>query len=154
MLFFIIKIYLELKYIKNNKIQKYANRLIRKPPTGSNTKCDYIRFNKDEIMYGTNNQFIGVRQQATVYPESIGGAASDSLTTTLNINASSDPEVGYITVSTDSTTVMPTYSWTPATTEVPIITSPAENSTVTGTSVTISGTGVAGATVSTIAIHT
>lgn len=50
---------LSIGYIKNNKVQKWVNKILRKPPTGSATACDYIRFNKDEVMYGTNNQFIG-----------------------------------------------------------------------------------------------
>lgn len=137
---------LEMKYVKDSKIQKWANHIVRIPPTGSATSCDYIRFNKDEIMYGTNNQFIGVRRHATVQASSIGGSATDSLTTSLSINASSDPEVGYITIdNSDVNNVV--YSWTPATTEAPIITSPVENSTQSGSTITITGTGIVGATV-------
>ena len=39
------------------------------------------------------------------------------------------------------------FSWTPATTEVPIIKTPAENSILSGENVTVSGLGIVGATV-------
>ena len=81
---------LEIAYIKGEKVQRWANHIVRVPATGADTACDYIRFNKDEIMYGTNNQFIGVRRKATVYPNSIGGSADESLKTSLHVSASSD----------------------------------------------------------------
>lgn len=137
---------LEIAYIKGEKVQRWANHIVRVPATGADTACDYIRFNKDEIMYGTNNQFIGVRRKATVYPNSIGGSADESLKTSLHVSASSDPQVGYITVD-NSDPDYPVFSWTPATTNIAYITSPTEREIVTGNSVTISGTGIVGASV-------
>ena len=136
---------LEIAYVKGEKCQRWVNRIVRIPPTGASTSCDYIRFNKDEIMYGTSNQFIGVRRKAIVYPNSIGGAANESLKTSVHISGTSDPQVGYITV--DSSGETPVFSWTPATTEVPVIKSPAENSILLGENVTVSGLGIVGATV-------
>ena len=136
---------LEIAYVKGEKCQRWVNRIVRVPPTGAATSCDYIRFNKDEIMYGTSNQFIGVRRKAIVYPNSIGGAANESLKTSVHISGTSDPQVGYITV--DSSGETPVFSWTPATTEVPVIKSPAENSILSGENVTVSGLGIVGATV-------
>lgn len=136
---------LEIAYVKGEKCQRWVNRIVRVPPTGAATSCDYIRFNKDEIMYGTSNQFIGVRRKAIVYPNSIGGAANESLKTSVHISGTSDPQVGYITV--DSSGETPVFSWTPATTEVPIIKTPTENSILSGENVTVSGLGIVGATV-------
>ena len=136
---------LEIAYVKGEKCQRWVNRIVRVPPTGAATSCDYIRFNKDEIMYGTSNQFIGVRRKAIVYPNSIGGAANESLKTSVHISGTSDPQVGYITV--DNSGETPVFSWTPATTEVPVIKSPAENSILSGENVTVSGLGIVGATV-------
>lgn len=96
-------------------------------------------------MYGTSNQFIGVRRKAIVYPNSIGGAANESLKTSVHISGTSDPQVGYITV--DNSGETPVFSWTPATTEVPVVKSPAENSILSGENVTVSGLGIVGATV-------
>lgn len=137
---------LEIKYVKGSAIQKYANRMLRVQPTGAKASGDYIRFNKDELMYGTNNQFIGVRRKATVYPESVGGSADDSLTSSLHISGNTEPEVGYVTLTKDQNN-NPVFSWTPATTETPIITAPVEGEQITGSSVTIRGTGIVGATV-------
>ena len=136
---------LEIAYVKGEKCQRWVNRIVRIPPTGASTSCDYIRFNKDEIMYGTSNQFIGVRRKAIVYPNSIGGAANESLKSSVHISGTSDPQVGYITV--DSSGETPVFSWTPATTEVPIIKNPTENSILSGENVTVSGLGIVGATV-------
>ncbi len=136
---------LEIAYVKGEKCQRWVNRIVRVPPTGAATSCDYIRFNKDEIMYGTSNQFIGVRRKAIVYPNSIGGAANESLKTSVHISGTSDPQVGYITV--DSSGETPVFSWTPATTEVPIIKTPTENSILSGENVTVSGLGIVGATI-------
>ena len=99
---------LEIAYVKGEKCQRWVNRIVRVPPTGAATSCDYIRFNKDEIMYGTSNQFIGVRRKAIVYPNSIGGAANESLKTSVHISGTSDPQVGYITV--DSSGETPVFS--------------------------------------------
>ena len=136
---------LEIAYVKGEKCQRWVNRIVRVPPTGAATSCDYIRFNKDEIMYGTSNQFIGVRRKAIVYPNSIGGAANESLKTSVHISGTSDPQVGYITV--DSSGETPVFSWTPATTEVPIIKTPTENSILSGENITVSGLGIVGATI-------
>lgn len=65
--------------IKDNKVKKWVNKILRVPPVWAKTAYDYIRFNKDEIMFGTNNQFIGVRRKATVQASSIGGSATDSI---------------------------------------------------------------------------
>ena len=137
---------IELKYIKDNELQIYANRMIRKPPIGLDTKSDYIRINKDEPMFGTSNAYIGVRRQATVYPQSIGGSADDSLGSSLHISGNTEPEVGYVTFGTDGYGNT-TYNWTSADGEVPIITSPVNGAVLTGSTVTVTGTGKVGATV-------
>ena len=136
---------IELKYIKNNEVQRYANRLIRKPPTGSDTSGDYIRVNKDEPMYGTANAYIGVRRKATVYPSSVGGSAEDSLQSSLHISGNTEPEVGYVTFTKSGDTT--SYSWTSAPTNTPIITSPANGETISETNVTVRGTGIVNADV-------
>ncbi len=89
---------LEMGYMKDNKIQKYINRIIAQPPTGSDTTCDYIRFNVDEVVEGKTNVFKAVRRKAVVYPTSIGGSADDVLTSSIRISGTSDPIVGYVTV--------------------------------------------------------
>lgn len=138
---------IELKYIKDNELQIYANRMIRKPPTGLDTKGDYIRINKDEPMFGVSNAYIGVRRQATVYPESIGGSADDSLGSSIHVSGNTEPEAGYVTITVNSDNTI-SYDWTSAPLTVPIITSPERNSTISSSSATITGTGIAGATVS------
>lgn len=137
---------LSMGYIRNNKVQKWINKILRVPPVGSKTACDYIRFNKDEVMYGTNDQFIGARRKATVQAGSIGGSSTDSMTSEIHISGTSDPEVGYITIDYSNQNNI-IYSWTPATTEPPVITSPVDGETITDSTVTISGMGLVGASV-------
>lgn len=100
---------LEMGYMKGDAIQQYINKIIADPPTGSNTNCDYIRFNLDEQVENKDNVYKAVRRKAVVYPTSIGGAADDVLTSGIHISGTSDPIAGYVTVNnatfTWSTTV-------------------------------------------------
>lgn len=150
---------LELRYIKNSKLQNWYNNFVRVLPTGSATEIDYIRFNKDEPMYGVSNQYIGVRRKATAYPTSIGGDASDPLTCGLTVSGTGEGEIGYVTFSTSDGRT--TYSWTPANTSIPYVTSIGDvtmpnfydGATVSEKSgsegvVTVVGKGVNGATIS------
>lgn len=132
---------LSVGYIQDDPIQNWMNLVLRVPLTGAKSMCDYVRFNLMEPMYGTTKQFIGVRSKATVQPTSIGGAASDSMTSAVKINASGDPIVGYVTVD-DTIPDNPKFVWTNAELEAPIITSPISKSSVSGTTVTIEGKGV------------
>lgn len=150
---------LELKYMKNSKIQNWYNEFLRKLPTGSETEIDYIRFNKAETMYGTNNEFIGIRRKATAYPTSIGGEAGDPLTCGMTVSGTGAGEVGYVTISTSAGHT--SYSWTAANTEVPIITeiggvtmpnfydgTEVSKDTTTTTIVKVKGKGITGGTIS------
>lgn len=134
---------LSMGYIQDDPIQNWINLVLRVPQTGAQSMCDYVRFNILEPMYGTKNQYIGVRSRATVQPASIGGAASDSMTSVVNIKASGDPLVGYVTVD-NTTSDNPIFTWTNAELEAPIITSPTHKSKVSGATVTIEGTGTPG----------
>ena len=108
-------------YQKDDLIQYYFDVMSRRLPTGEKTKIEYIRFNKNETMFGTNNQFIGVKFQANVYFSSVGGAGDDYLTSVMNVSATGNPEVGYVSV-TDTGNGY-TYVWTAANVEVPFVTS-------------------------------
>lgn len=115
-----ISMELNMLYQKDNRIQDYYNIMLRTMPVGADNRSEYIRFNKDETMFNTNNQFIGVRRDATVYLSSIGGAADDNgLQASMTINGEGEGEVGYVTVT--STGNITTYSWTPANTKIPYI---------------------------------
>lgn len=115
-----ISMELNMLYQKDNRIQDYYNIMLRTMPVGADNRTEYIRFNKDETMFNTNNQFIGVRRDATVYLSSIGGAADDNgLQASMTINGEGEGEVGYVTVT--STGNITTYSWTPANTKIPYI---------------------------------
>lgn len=108
-------------YQKDDLIQYYFDVMSRRLPTGEKTKIEYIRFNKNETMFGTNNQFIGVKFQANVYFSSVGGAGDDYLTSVMNVSATGNPEVGYVSVT--DTGDGPNYTWTAANVEVPFVTS-------------------------------
>lgn len=115
-----ISMELNMLYQKDNRIQDYYNIMLRTMPVGADNRSEYIRFNKDETMFNTNNQFIGVRRDATVYLSSIGGAADDNgLQASMTINGEGEGEVGYVTVT--NTGSITTYSWTPANTKIPYI---------------------------------
>lgn len=108
-------------YQKDDLIQYYFDVMTRRLPTGEKTNIEYIRFNKNETMFGTNNQFIGVKFQANVYFSSVGGAGDDYLTSVMNVSATGNPEVGYVSVTNTGNGV--TYTWTKANLEVPFVTS-------------------------------
>lgn len=110
---------IDMKYQTDNKVQNFYNILLRTMPTGSDTECEYIRFNKDETMFNTNNQFIGVRRDSSIYLESIGGSGDDALECKMSVHGSGDGEIGYVTVSNTGTIV--SYTWTPAPTEIPYV---------------------------------
>ncbi len=115
-----ISMELNMLYQKDNRIQDYYNIMLRTMPVGADNRSEYIRFNKDETIFNTNNQFIGVRRDATVYLSSIGGAADDNgLQASMTINGEGEGEVGYVTVT--NTGNITTYSWTPANTKIPYI---------------------------------
>lgn len=115
-----ISMELNMLYQKDNRIQDYYNIMLRTMPVGADNRTEYIRFNKDETIFNTNNQFIGVRRDATVYLSSIGGAADDNgLQASMTINGEGEGEVGYVTVT--NTGNITTYSWTPANTKIPYI---------------------------------
>lgn len=115
-----ISMEINMLYQKDNKIQDYYNIMLRRMPVGADTRTEYIRFNKDETMFNTNNQFIGVRRDASVYLNSIGGAADDNgLQSSMTINGEGDGEVGYVTVTNTGT--ITTYTWTPANVVIPYV---------------------------------
>lgn len=114
-----VSIEVDMTYQKDNEIQNYFNYLVRNLPVGSDIQGDYVRFNKNETMFGTNNQFIGVRRNASIYPTSIGGSADEPLHTNIQIGGSGDGVVGYITVSKEGAKTL--YSWTEASTRVPFV---------------------------------
>lgn len=110
---------IEMDYQKDNKIQEYYNLMLRTMPTGSQTQTEYIRFNKNETMFGTANQFIGVRRDASVYLGSIGGSGDEVLKSNMTINGIGQGEVGYVTVTNTGGVI--TYTWTAAPTIVPYV---------------------------------
>ena len=114
-----ISMEVEMDYQKDNKIQEYYNLMLRLMPTGSQTQTEYIRFNKNETMFGTSNQFIGVRRDASVYLNSIGGSGDEVLKNQMTINGIGSGEVGYVTVTNTGSVV--TYTWTAAPTIVPYV---------------------------------
>lgn len=108
-------------YQKDELIQYYFDVMSRRLPTGEKTKIEYIRFNKNETMFGTNNQFIGVRFNANVYFDSVGGSGDEYLTSVMNVAATGNPEVGYVSVQDTGNGYI--YTWTAANVEVPFVTS-------------------------------
>lgn len=112
---------LEIKmlYQKNNLLQNYFNTKVRKLPLGAENKIEYIRFNKDETKYGTENEFIGVRREATVYFESLGGSAKDPLASVMKLYGAGDGEVGYIKVEDTGNSVK--YTWETANLDIPTV---------------------------------
>lgn len=108
-------------YQKDELIQYYFDVMSRRLPKGDKTNIEYIRFNKNETMFGTSTQFIGVRWNANIWFDSIGGAGDDYLTSAMTVSATGTPEVGYVNVEDTGNNVK--YSWVPANVEVPFITS-------------------------------
>lgn len=106
-------------YQKDNKLQNYFNTKVRRLPIGSETETEYIRFNQNETKFGSSNQFVGVRRDASVYFDSVGGAAEDPLSSTMILNGSGDGEVGYVQVTETDDRIE--YTWVPANTEVPYL---------------------------------
>lgn len=150
---------IEMGYTQNNKIQNWFNQKLRILPTGSELETDYIRFNKLEPIFGTSNEFIGVRRKAVGYPTSIGGAATDPLGCNLTLAGAGDAKVGIVTITEN--TWGNTYSWTDATTSLPYVSEiggitmanyyagvTATASDNPATKVAVSGSGVPGATIS------
>lgn len=146
-------------YTQNNKIQNWFNNKVRILPTGTELEVDYIRFNKLEPIFGKSNQFIGVRRKATGYPTSIGGSATDPLGCNFTLAGAGDAKVGIVTITEN--TWGNTYSWEDATTSLPYVSTIGDTEiknyysgvTVTAvdspaTKVSISGTGISGATIS------
>lgn len=149
----------EMGYTQSNKIQNWFNNKVRILPTGSELEVDYIRFNKLEPIFGTSNKFIGVRRKATGYPTSIGGSATDPLGCNFTLAGAGDAKVGIVTITENAWGN--TYTWADATTPLPYVSTIGGVSlssyysgvTVTAvdspaTKVSISGTGISGATIS------
>lgn len=114
------KLEVDMTYVKDNEVINYANYLLRAMPVGQKAAGDYVRLNKDELMYSENNSYIAIRQRATVYPESIGGSAEDPLHSKFSMGSAGDQVVGYVTINTLGS--HNTYLWTQANLEVPYIT--------------------------------
>lgn len=106
-------------YQKDNKLQNYFNTKVRRLPIGSGTETEYIRFNQNETKFNSDNEFVGVRRDASVYFDSVGGAAEDPLSSTMILNGSGDGEVGYVKVTKTGDRIE--YTWVPANTEVPYL---------------------------------
>lgn len=114
------KLEVDMTYVKDNEVINYANYLLRAMPVGQKAAGDYVRLNKDELMYSENNSYIAIRQRATVYPESIGGSAEDPLHSKFSMGSAGDQVVGYVTINTLGS--HNTYIWTQANLEVPYVT--------------------------------
>ena len=132
---------IESEYNKDSRYIQYISRHFINKPKGSTANSDYLRFIKTDLVYGTSNKYFGVRQPCTVAPSEIGGSSDDPLGMTVTVNGRGDSVAGYITV-TDGA-----YSFEPATTAIPTISSPINLETLTSDSPTITGTGVADATI-------
>lgn len=114
------KLEVDMTYVKDNEVINYANYLLRAMPVGQKAAGDYVRLNKDELMYSENNSYIAIRQRSTVYPESIGGSAEDPLHSKFSMGSAGDQVVGYVTINTLGS--HNTYIWTQANLEVPYVT--------------------------------
>ena len=108
-------------YQKDDLIQYYFDVMSRRLPTGEKTNIEYIRFNKNNTMYGTINQFIGVKYKGNVYFNSVGGSGDEYLTSVMTISATGNPEVGYVSVT--NTGDGATYTWNKANIEIPFVNS-------------------------------
>ena len=130
---------LEMLYIQNDPIQDWMSRIFRNPLTGDKSRCDYVRLNILEPVYGEDDAYIAVRSRATVQPVSIGGSSTDSMTTAVKINASGDPKIGIIHIDGKDTD-NPQFIWSDADLEAPIITYPITKTKVLGNKIEVSGT--------------
>ena len=108
-------------YQKDELIQYYFDVMSRRLPTGEKTNIEYIRFNKNNTIYGTINQFIGVKYKGNVYFNSVGGSGDEYLTSVMTVSATGNPEVGYVSVT--NTGDGATYTWNKANVEIPFINS-------------------------------
>lgn len=106
-------------YQKDDLLQYYFDVMSRRLPTGEKTNIEYIRFNKNETMFGTSNQFIGVRWNANIRFDSIGGSGDDYLTAGMTVAATGTPEVGYVSVADTGNGVV--YEWHKADVDVPFV---------------------------------
>ena len=107
-------------YQKDDLLQYYFDVMSKRLPTGDKTNIEYIRFNKNETMFGTSNQFIGVKWNANIRFDSIGGAGDDYLTSGMTVAATGSPEVGYVVVTDTGNGA--SYEWHKADIEVPFVT--------------------------------
>ena len=114
------KLEVDMTYVKDNEVINYANYLLRAMPVGQKAAGDYVRFNKDELMYSEEDCYIAIRQKATVYPESIGGSAEDPLHNKFSMGSAGDQVIGYIKVHTSGGHT--NYLWTQTNLEVPYVT--------------------------------
>lgn len=132
---------IESEYNKDSRYIQYISRYFINKPKGSTANGDYLRFLKTDLVYGTSNKYFGVRQPCTVAPSEIGGSSDDPLGMTVTVNGRGDSVPGYITYEDGA------YSFEPAATPIPTISDPKNLETVDNDHPTITGTGVAGATV-------
>lgn len=116
---------IEMGYQKGSEIQEYFDVMSRRLPIGDKKNdIEYIRYNKNEPMIGSTNQYIGVLRGGTVQFSSIGGSAEDPLGSTMKISSrptdQASETVGYVTVSTGDAST-PKYVWTAANGELPFL---------------------------------
>lgn len=150
---------IDIKYIKDSQMQFWVDHKIKTLPTGGKCAFDYIRFNKAEQIFGTQDEFIGVRRRGTVYPNSIGGDAGDPLNCNLSIAGAGDGEIGAVKVETING--HPKFTWITANVEIPFVSSiggitmpnyypGVEVSLNNDDEIEVSGSGIGGYTVSAI----
>lgn len=133
------------EYNKDSRYIQYIGRHFINKPVGSAANSDYLRFLKTDLIFGTNNKYFGVRQPCTAAPNEIGGSSDEPLKMNITINSRGNSIPGYITITT--TNDVPVFSFEEASTESPTIIDPANGAVKTSDTPTISGTGVANATV-------
>lgn len=116
---------IEMEYQLGSEIQEYFNVMSRRLPIGDGkNEIEYIRYNENEPIAGSNQKYIGVLRGGTVQFSSIGGSAEDPLGSTMIIKSrptdQSSETVGYVTVSSGEASA-PKYVWTEANTEIPYL---------------------------------
>lgn len=92
----------------SDEMQTTINTLFKTFPTGEACETFYYRFYKADIKNGTGDC---IRVPVTVCPSSTGGAGSDDLTSSIQINGNGDVEQGTITIGSDGS-----FTWKPKTT--------------------------------------
>ena len=88
----------------SDEVQTVMNELFKKFPTGTQCETYYYRYYKTDITGASGDC---IRVPVTVCPSSTGGAASDDLTSSVQINGNGDVEIGTITINAEG------FSWAP-----------------------------------------